>query len=70
MDLGERTDRFTVLIRDRAGQFTDAFDAVLASTGIMVAKSRAQSPGERACRAVRAHRQTEFPDRMLNRRMP
>jgi len=31
MDLGERATQF--LIRDRAGQFTDAFDAVLADAG-------------------------------------
>jgi putative transposase len=44
MDLGERADRFRVLIRDRAGQFTDAFDAVLASAGIEVAKIPLRSP--------------------------
>jgi putative transposase len=38
MDLSERTEQFTVLIRDRAGQFTTAFDAVLADTGITVCK--------------------------------
>ena len=33
LDLGERAARFSFLIRDRAGQFTDAFDAVLAGRG-------------------------------------
>jgi putative transposase len=33
MDLEERATRFKFLIRDRAGQFTDAFDAVLAAAG-------------------------------------
>jgi hypothetical protein len=38
MDLGERADRFRFLIRDRAGQFTEAFDAVLSGAGIEVVK--------------------------------
>src|SRR5689334_9242383 len=32
MDLGEQVARFRFLVRDRAGQFTAAFDAVLASS--------------------------------------
>jgi hypothetical protein len=34
-------------IRDRAGQFTDAFDAVPSGAGIEVVKSRRAAKGER-----------------------
>jgi transposase InsO family protein len=44
MDLGDSTDQFTVLIRDRAGQFTTAFDTVLADTGITTCKTPPRSP--------------------------
>ena len=44
MDLGERATRFRFLIRDRAGQFTDAVDAVLAAAGIEVVKIPPRSP--------------------------
>jgi hypothetical protein len=44
MDLGERTGAFNVLIHDRAGRFTDAFDAVLADAGITVVKAPARRP--------------------------
>jgi putative transposase len=57
LDLGERADRFKFLIRDRAGQFTAAFDAVLAGAGIEVVKIPPRSPeGERLLREVGTHR--------------
>src|SRR5712691_5670226 len=34
MNLGDRAPDFRFLVRDRAGQFTESFDAALASTGI------------------------------------
>jgi putative transposase len=66
MDLGERADRFTVLIRDRAGQFTDTFDAVFADAGITVCKIPPRSPQANAYaeRFVLTAR-SEVTDRML-----
>ena len=40
MDLGDRAAGFRFLVRDRARQFTGAFDAVLADAGIGAVKSR------------------------------
>lgn len=44
MTLDDRADNFRFLIRDRAGQFTTSFDAVLADAGIKVVKTPPQSP--------------------------
>ena len=70
-DLGDRTSEFRFLIRDRAGpgragQFTTAFDTVLASTGIQIVKIPPRCPqangyAERFIRTVRA----ELSDGML-----
>jgi putative transposase len=38
MDLGDGATDFRFLVRDRAGQFTDSFDAVLADAGIRTVK--------------------------------
>jgi putative transposase len=66
MDLGEHVDQFKVLIRDRAGQFTDTFDAVLADAGVTVCKIPPRSPQANAYaeRFVRTAR-SEVTDRML-----
>jgi len=58
-DLGERAEGFTVLLRDRGGQFTEAFDAVLAGAGIEVVTTpprcpRANAYAERWIRTLRA----------------
>jgi putative transposase len=48
MDLGERAAGFRFLVRDWAGQFTEAFDAVLADAGIEAVKIPPQSPSANA----------------------
>jgi putative transposase len=66
MDLGDRAERFRILIRDRAGQFTDTFDTVLTDAGITICKIPPRSPKANAYaeRFVRTAR-TEVTDRML-----
>jgi putative transposase len=66
MDLGDRAGSFRFLVRDRAGQFTAAFDAVLADAGIQAVKIPPRSPRANAYaeRFVLTAR-TEITDRML-----
>ena len=66
MDLGDRAADFRFLVRDRAGQFTESLDAVLASAGIEAVKIPPRSPQANAYaeRFVLTAR-TEVTDRML-----
>ena len=66
MDLGGRAADFRFLLRDRAGQFTGSFDALLASAGIEAVKIPPRSPRANAYAerfVLRAR--TEVTDRML-----
>jgi transposase InsO family protein len=66
MDLGDRAAGVRFLVRDRTGQFTQAFDAILADAGIEVVTIPRRSPRANAYaeRFVLTAR-TEVTDRML-----
>jgi transposase InsO family protein len=66
MDLGDRAADSRFLIRDRAGQFTASFDAVLAEAGIEAVKIPPRSPRANAyAERFVLTAQTEVTDRML-----
>jgi hypothetical protein len=44
LDLGDHVAQFRFLVRDRAGQFTEEFDAVLVDAGIEVVKIPPRCP--------------------------
>jgi transposase InsO family protein len=66
IDLGDRATDFRFLIRDRAGQFTDSFDAILASAGIHAVKIPPRStPANAYAERFVLTARTEVTDRML-----
>ena len=66
MDLGDRPAGFRFLVRDRAGQFTASFDAVLAGAGIQVVKIPPRSPRANAiCERLVGTLRRELLDRVL-----
>ena len=66
MDLGDRGADFRSLVRDRAGQFTDAFDAVPVGVGIKAVKIPPRSPRANAyAERFMLTARTEPTDRML-----
>jgi transposase len=66
MDLGQRAASVKFLIRDRAGQFTGAFDAVFTAEGIRILASPPQAPKANAiCERVIGTLRRELPGRLL-----
>src|SRR6185312_13064478 len=66
MDLGQLTASIKFLIRDRAGQFTDSFDAVFTAEGIRILASPPQAPRANAvCERMIGTLRRELFDRLL-----
>ena len=66
MDLGQRATPVKFLIRDRAGQFTGAFDAVFQAEGIRILASPPQAPRANAiCERIIGTLRRELFDRLL-----
>ena len=66
MDLGQLTTSIKFLLRDRAGQFTDSFDAVFQAEGIRILASPPQAPRANAiCERIIGTLRRELLDRLL-----
>ena len=66
MNPGHRADAVQFLIRDRAGQFTDAFDAAITAEGIHILISPPQAPRANAiCEPMTGILRRELPGRLL-----
>ena len=66
MGLGQRADSVQFLIRDRAGQFTDSFDAVFTAAGIRILISPPQALRANAiCERLIGTLRRELLDRLL-----
>jgi putative transposase len=66
MDLGSRAEHIKFLIRDRAGQFTDSFDAVFTAAGVRILPSPPQAPRANAvCERIIGTLRRELFDRLL-----
>jgi transposase InsO family protein len=66
MGLGQRAASVKFLIRDRAGQFTSSFDAVLTAEGVRILASPPQAPRANAiCERVIGTLRRELLDQLL-----
>jgi hypothetical protein len=66
MDLGQRATSVKFLIRDRAGQFTSSFDAVVTAEGIRILASPPRAPRANAiCERIIGTRRRELSGRLL-----